>query len=269
VHGPWEHQGLEAQHTLWNASTSLFNGEFGCEGMPHLATIRRYVYEDLWPATRDNPAWAHRGDWWINEPAVQAAFGGIADLETLTRASQLLQAHGLRVAIESTRRRRPRNSGAVVWHLHEPFPAGYATSLIDYDGHPKPAYAAVARAYAPVLVAATLERTAWTSGPFRAEPWVSSFVGAGSGELCARLLTAAGEELASWRQAIAWPASGTGFGDRIDYPLEAIPAGAFFLDLWVDGVAAARYALVRGPDLGALLRLPPEVLETSPQKTPR
>jgi beta-mannosidase len=261
VHGPWEHQGLEGQHTLWNAATSLLNSEFACEGMPNLWTFRRYVTEELWPATKDNPAWAHRGDWFINEAVVQRCFGGVSGVEELARASQYLQAHGLRVALEANRRRRPRNSGSIVWHFNEPFPAGYSTSIVDYDTHPKPAYYAVARAYVPLLVAATLPATAWTGErEFEAEPWVSSFEGAGEGLLSVRLLGVDGRVLASCEHKVRWPDEGMGSAERVRYAPAAIPEGLFLFDLRLDERAAARYLLVRGPDLGPMLRVPKTVL---------
>ncbi len=258
VHGPWEHQGLEAQHSLWNRGTSLLVSEFGAEGISNLRTLRRYVTEPLWPATRDNPAWTHRGDWFINEARVQACFGGIGDLETLARASQLLQAHGLRTALEANRRRWPRNSGSIPWHFNEPFPAGYSTSVVDYATHPKLAYYAVRAAYRPLLLAATLARTAWPGeGEFDAEPWVSSWAGAGEGRLEARLLGSDGRTLAEWESRLSWPSNGTATATPLSCDLSCIPPGLFHLELRLGEVAAARYLLARGDDLRALRELPP------------
>ena len=156
VHGPWEHQGLTGQHELYDRGTSLLNSEFGVEGMTN-----RRSHEALlsaahrWPADRSNPIYRHLGEWWINEPLVQAAFGGrLTDLETLRRASQHLQADGLRYAIEANRRRAYRNSGSIPWQFNEPYPFAWSTCAVDHRGDPKPAYFAVRRAYAPILVGA-------------------------------------------------------------------------------------------------------------------
>jgi beta-mannosidase len=163
VHGPWEHQGLEAQHELYDRGTSLFNSEFGAEGLTNRRTHAALIGpEDRWPATRANRVYRHLGDWWINEPLVQAAFGGrLTDLETLRRASQHLQAEGLRYAIEANRRRAFRNSGSIPWQLNESYPNAWCTSAVDHRGDPKPAYFAVRRAYAPIVVSASFARTAW------------------------------------------------------------------------------------------------------------
>ena len=171
VHGPWEHQGLAAHNALYDAGTSLLASEFGVEGLAnrrqHEALIRP---ANRWPATRDNAVYRHLGDWWINEPLVQDAFGGrLTDLETLRRASQHLQADGLRYAVEANRRRWPRQAGSLPWQFNESYPNAWCTAVIDHRGDPKPAYFGVARAYRAVHVCARFARWAWAgAGPFRA-----------------------------------------------------------------------------------------------------
>ena len=55
VHGPWEHQGLTAQYTLYNAGTSLLSSEFGVEGMTNIDVLYKNMSpEHLWPPSRDN-----------------------------------------------------------------------------------------------------------------------------------------------------------------------------------------------------------------------
>jgi beta-mannosidase len=65
--------------------------------------------------------------------------------------TQLIQAEGLRFGIERFRERKPHCSGALLWQLNDCWP-GFTWSIVDFDGHPKPAYYAVRRAFAPVLV---------------------------------------------------------------------------------------------------------------------
>ncbi|HET9416118.1 MAG TPA: hypothetical protein VFP30_01120, partial [Candidatus Limnocylindria bacterium] len=152
VHGPWEHQGLAEQHALANATTSLLHSEFGVEGMTNPASLRATVTDpDRWTADRSDPVMAHRGAWWNNRPFVERAFGGPLSLEELARASQHLQADGLRTLIEGDRRRWPRNAGSLPWVFNEPFPNAWSNAAVDYFGNPKAAYHAVADAYRPVL----------------------------------------------------------------------------------------------------------------------
>jgi len=64
--------------------------------------------------------------------------------------SQLIQAEGLRFGIERFRERKPHCSGALLWQLNDCWP-GFTWSVVDFDGHPKPAYYSVRRSFAPVL----------------------------------------------------------------------------------------------------------------------
>jgi beta-mannosidase len=157
VHGPWEHQGLVEQHALANATTSLLHSEFGAEGMTNPATMRATVSDGRrWTADRSDVVLGHRGAWWNNRPFVEAIFGGAPmSLDELARASQHLQADGLRTLVEGDRRRWPRNAGTLPWVFNEPFPNAWSNAAVDYFGVPKAAYQAIAEAYQPILAGAS------------------------------------------------------------------------------------------------------------------
>lgn len=174
VHGPWEHQGLDAHQRLYDAGTCLLHSEFGVEGMANRRTWEAVVPPDhRWPTGRDNPVMAHLGDWWNNTALVSAAFGGRpADPDTMRRASQQLQYDGLRYAVEANLRRAPRSSGALPWQFNEPFPNAWCTAAVDHRGDPKPAYHGVRRAYRPRHVCARFPRQIWHGErTFVAELW--------------------------------------------------------------------------------------------------
>ena len=67
-----------------------------------------------------------------------------------TKASQFLQAEGLRYVIARSRDRAFNCSGSNVWQFNEPWPNVCCSSLVDYYGMPKMAYFALKRAYAPI-----------------------------------------------------------------------------------------------------------------------
>ena len=171
------------------------------------------------------PVYRHLGDWWNDEPLVQAAFGGgIDDLDTLRRASQQLQADGLRYAVEANRRRWPRSAGTLPWQLNESFPNAWCTTAVDHRGDPKPAYFGVARAYRPIHVCARFARWAWAgAGPFHAEVWAWSVLEPADGLRAeATVRTLDGDALAAetWRvdlpddrAALRGRAGGGGAGD--------------------------------------------------------
>ncbi|MFB9834656.1 glycoside hydrolase family 2 TIM barrel-domain containing protein, partial [Actinoallomurus acaciae] len=181
VHGPWEHQGLADHYRLYDEGRGLLLSEFGVEGMSNLRAIASVVPDARLP-THGDPVWDHLGRWWNNEPLVRTAFDdAIGDLAAMSRASQFLQADGLRYAVEANRR-RPESCGVLPWQLNESFPDGWCTASVDYFGEPKAAYHYVRRAYRSPLVCAALPAPRVTGEEFAATVW------AGPGEVTARVL---------------------------------------------------------------------------------
>ncbi|HYH94034.1 MAG TPA: glycoside hydrolase family 2 TIM barrel-domain containing protein [Candidatus Saccharimonadales bacterium] len=272
VHGPWEHQGLDRHHALYDAGTSLFHSEFGVEGMTNRRSHARLIEpEHRWPATRANAVYRHLGDWWINEPLVQASFGGrLTDLESLRRGSQWLQAEGLRYAVEADRRRAPRQSGAIPWQLNESYPNAWCTSVVDHRGDPKPAFHAVARTYRPTVICAEIDapvlggRSAWA-----VSVWAWSTTGALREAVVRRRLVAldgriVDEVLGSARFADERPVELLPRDDLRPAAGEAL----LMLDLRLespdgDVAAGARYLLSSGDDLAALLDMPSATVEAT------
>ncbi|MFK7693205.1 glycosyl hydrolase 2 galactose-binding domain-containing protein [Paenibacillus sp. HJGM_3] len=266
VHGPWEHQGLTGQYELYNRAASLLHSEFGVEGMTNRRALDATIHPShQWPPSKDNPVYFHRGAWWINEPLVQGAFGGrIQDIDTMIRASQSLQAEGLRYAIEANRRRQGQNSGSLPWQFNEPYPNAYCTSAIDYYAHPKPAYYAVARAYRSVSVTARFAKQAWAGEPaFAAELWaVSDEPAPQEGwEAAWSIAGSDGTVYAEGRKACR-PAAGKPIRvGMVGFELAQLREELFFLSVDLtdaSGVLVAdnRYTFSRTDDLQPLLDLP-------------
>ena len=156
VHGPWEHQGLTGQYTLYNAGTSLLSSEFGVEGMTNIdALYKNMAPAHLWPPSKDNEYYFHRGSWWNNFDLMQECFEGkLSCIEDAVRASQFMQYEGLKYAVEANRRRALGCGGTFPWQFNEPFPNNTCTCSVDYYAAPKPAYYGVKKAYASELVSA-------------------------------------------------------------------------------------------------------------------
>lgn len=156
VHGPWEHQGLTAQYTLYNAGTSLLSSEFGVEGMTNIDVLYKNMSpEHLWPPSRDNEYYFHRGSWWNNFILMQECFEEkLNNIEDAVRGSQFMQYEGLKYAVEANRRRALTCSGTFPWQFNEPFPNNTCTCSVDYYAAPKPAYYGVKKAYSPNAVSA-------------------------------------------------------------------------------------------------------------------
>lgn len=273
VHGPWEHQGLRGQHTLYNAGTSLAHTEFGVEGMTNRRALDRLVpKEQQWPADRTNPVHRHLGEWWNNADLVRRCFGGrLTDLESLRRASQLLQATGLACAVEANLRRFPRCSAVLPWQLNESYPNAWCTSAVDHTGEPKLAYHAVARAFAPRRVTLQAPTSVWAGeAELSARAWLWSRPSTGpGGRVLARLLTADGDVLAR----ADWPVGeevghprpvGTLSVDARDVPAEAVVAWDVTW-LAADGRPIDRETVLActGADFAPLLDLAPARLDVA------
>ncbi len=247
VHGPWEHQGLDDHYRHYDDGRALLLSEFGVEGMSNLRAIESVVppHARTLP-TKGDPVWDHLGRWWNNEPLVRAAFGdGIDDLATLSRASQFLQADGLRYAVEANRR-RSSNCGVLPWQLNESFPNGWCTAAVDWFGEPKAVYHYVRRAYRATHVCAALPAPR-VRGEFSAAVWAWSDYPRAA-EITARVLTLDGREVArsAWQADLGAP--------RLVGELRCpAPERVFLLDLSTGN----RYLLTGTGDFGELLRLPP------------
>ncbi len=270
VHGPWEYQGVAGQCTLYNRGASLLHSEFGVEGLTNLKTLQATIAEEnRWPVTLDNPVWHHLGAWWVHQPTWQAVFGEIADLEALVRATQLMQAEGLRYALEADRRRKYHNSGTLPWQFNEPYPMAACTSAVDYYGRPKPAYYAVALAYAPLHISARFPTMAWAGrDAFEAEVWLhNSFeTPVTATRLVARLVGLDGSVRAEWRQAVSAPPNAAVPLLSLTCPLDRLDGEIFFLDLALRDLedtprAASRYIFTRAANLAPLLAAPPTTLD--------
>jgi beta-mannosidase len=273
VHGPWEHQGLVDHFSLYNQGTALLNSEFGVEGLTNRRTLDRVLPpESQWPVTLDSPLWQHLGAWWVKAPRWREVFGDLPDFATLHRAVQWLQADGLRYAVESNRRRQYHNAGSLPWQFNEPYPMAACTSAVDYYAQPKPAYYAVARAYAPLAVTARFDRQAWAGTPqFTAAVWAAnSLLAEHPAQLSARLVGLSRQVYQVQELAVSVPANAATHLLSLDWDLAPVADDVFFLDLLLAGaagqaLASNRYVFSRTADLAPLLEAPTTTLSAALQ----
>ncbi len=272
VHGPWEHQGLTGQYTLYNRTTSLLHSEFGAEGITNLQTLRSVISDErLYPVSLDNPIWEHLGAWWVKLPRWRESLGDIEDLEMLVRGTQFLQAEGVRYAVEANRRRQWQNSGSLPWQFNEPYPMAACTSAVDYYGQPKPLYYAVARAYEPVHVSARFETQSWVDRTqFEAEVWVSSaLLEPFEAMLAARVIGASGTVYAEQTASVRLPANGS--LRLLQFSADLSPVDdLFFLDLTLDRggqISENRYLFTRQANLHHAFQQLPTTLDVDIEKS--
>ncbi|WP_431835439.1 glycosyl hydrolase 2 galactose-binding domain-containing protein [Cellulomonas sp. Y8] len=273
VHGPWEHQGLTGQHALADAGTCLAHSEFGVEGMANRRLLDHLVPADrAWPLDRSNPVHRHLGEWWDNAPLVQQCFAGrLADVDGYRRASQHLQATGLAYAVEADRRRWPRCSLVLPWQLAESYPNTWCTAVVDHLGDPKPAFHAVARAFAPDRATLRTATTAWGGRAHAAaEVWLWSDAGVPAGsDVVARLRTADGDVLGERRWAVPDAVREPRPVGDLRHPATALPRAAVLLweVAWTaaDGERLDHEVVVAtsAADLAPLLDLAPATVDVA------
>ena len=272
VHGPWEYQGVTRQYELYNRGASLLHSEFGVEGITNLRTLNATLSKERqWPVDLDNPYWFHRGAWWVRRPVWNETFGELHSVESLVRATQFMQADGLRYALEADRRRKYHNSGTLPWQFNEPYPMAACTSAVDYYTRPKPAYHAVTRAYAPLLISAKFATLAWEGCEhFEAEAWVCNSHGRRYKEVTLYLCLAGvdGRTYAERTESVSFGANCAARLATLQQPLTSVEGKVFFLDLQLlnpDGTLLGhnRYVFSRLSNLASLLACPPTMLSVS------
>lgn len=260
VHGPWEHQGLADHYRRYDASRCHLLSEFGVEGMAYRRTIDAVLpAADRRLPTTGSPVWDHLGRWWNNEPLVRRAFGDrLSTLDDLVRASQHLQADGLRYAVEAQRRRAHRSVGVICWQLHEPFPNGWCTALVDHGGTAKPAYHAMLRAYRRRHVAPRLERQAFDgAGTITAGVWAWSDEPTDEPvPVTARFLDLTGRVLAEREFAVALDDDRAVEAGTLAVAAADSGTDVLLLDLRA-GPVSNRCLVTRTADLAGLTALPP------------
>jgi beta-mannosidase len=174
VHGPWVYLGPTEHYRFFNGIEPLLHSEFGCEGAANVEALLWLAGDrDLWPPDESNPLWVHHGAWWLHREKLEGLFGPNEDLGTFVRASQWMQAEGLRYAVEAHRRRKWQTSGALPWQFNEAWPNAACTNAVDWFGVPRPAYWWLKRAYAPLHVSARYETLEWHGRrDFECEVWL-------------------------------------------------------------------------------------------------
>lgn len=149
VHGPWSIGGsLEDWKRYWDNDDALFRSETGCPGASPAEIIEEYR-DDLpvMPCSLENPLW-RRTSWWVEwDVFVRENSCEPANLQEYVEWSQKRQAEALRIAADASKRRFPRIGGFIIWMGHDSFPCTANTSILDFNGNPKPAALSVGEVF--------------------------------------------------------------------------------------------------------------------------
>ena len=148
VHGPYMVDGPVdgAWADLWRHDDAMFHSEMGAPSTSSVELIRRYRGNlPAAPGTHANPLW-NRQPWWVDwSKFVQETGREPASLEEFVAWSQKRQADALTLAVSAAKSRFPACGGLILWMGHDSFPCTANTSIVDFDGKPKPAALALKR----------------------------------------------------------------------------------------------------------------------------
>lgn len=146
----------ELPFSAYETHVPRFNSEFGFQSFPSWSLLQQ-ITKDEQPSPDGAVLTARQKSYkgnglltkymnWYYKPAISS--------KDFVYKSQLVQAEGMKTAIEAARRKMPFSMGTLVWQLNDVWPA-ISWSSIDYSGQWKAAQYFIKKAYAQVLLSAT------------------------------------------------------------------------------------------------------------------
>ncbi len=141
---------------IYEKKVGRFMSEYGFQGMPNLETLQKVIRKEDLNFTSEafkNHQKHPTGFETINEYMARD-FQVPTSLEKYNYVSQLLQARGMKIAIEAHRLAKPYCMGSLYWQLNDCWPVT-SWSTLDYYGNWKAAHYQVKESFAPIFFAVT------------------------------------------------------------------------------------------------------------------
>lgn len=146
----WGEQPFE----IYNEKVGRFMSEYGFQGMPTLETTKA-MFSGNPDLNLQNPTIKahekHARGWQIIDEYMKRDYKMPADFVKYNYVSQLLQALGMKIAIEAHRRAMPYNMGTLYWQLNDCWPV-VSWSSLDYLGNWKALHYEVKRSFETTLI---------------------------------------------------------------------------------------------------------------------
>ena len=141
---------------MYKKKVGRFMSEYGFQGMPNLETLQKVIAKEDFNFTSEafkNHQKHPTGFETITEYMTRD-FRVPTSIEKYNYVSQLLQAHGMKIAIEAHRLAKPYCMGSLYWQLNDCWPVT-SWSTLDYYGNWKAANYQVKESFTPILLAVT------------------------------------------------------------------------------------------------------------------
>ena len=201
----------EAPFSDYKKSIPRFMSEFGFQSFPIFESIKKYTLSDDWDISspvmqlhQKHP----RGNQLINDYLLQE-FNPPKNFDAFLYLSQVLQAEGLKVAIEAHRRNKPYCMGSLYWQLNDCWPVA-SWSGIDYYGKWKALHYYVTHAFRNILV------TGEISDNNLSIYVVSDLQNDETGTISLQIITMKGEVVADFQEEVEILANQSNFCVRLD-----------------------------------------------------
>ena len=181
-----------------------FVSEFGFQSMPGLSSIQKFIPEN--EQTLFSPSLKihqkHPTGYETIKSYMERDYEVPKNLNDFAYVSQLLQARGMKLAIEAQRAAKPYCMGSLYWQLNDCWPVS-SWSAIDYYGAPKALHFAVKKAFKPVLISVKQEAEGFKT------TLVSDLLKPISGRLELEVINFSGKILQRSTQTVYLEANGT------------------------------------------------------------
>ena len=138
---------------IYEKKVGRFMSEYGFQGMPNLETLQKVMRKEDLNFTSEafkNHQKHPTGYETINE-YIERDYVVPKDFENYLYVSQLLQARGMKIAIEAHRLAKPYCMGTLYWQFNDCWPVTSWSSL-DYYGNWKAAHYQVKESFAPIFL---------------------------------------------------------------------------------------------------------------------
>jgi beta-mannosidase len=141
---------------MYKKKIGRFMSEYGFQGMPNLETLQKVVAKEEFNFTSETfkNHQKHPTGFETIKEYMNRDFPVPTSMEKYNYVSQLLQAHGMKIAIEAHRLAKPYCMGSLYWQLNDCWPVT-SWSTLDYYGNWKAAHYQVKESFAPILLAVT------------------------------------------------------------------------------------------------------------------
>jgi beta-mannosidase len=139
---------------IYKKKVGRFMSEYGFQGMPNLETLQKVISKENLHFTSEafKNHQKHPTGFETIKEYMTRDFPVPTSMEKYNYVSQLLQAYGMKIAIEAHRLAKPYCMGSLYWQLNDCWPVT-SWSTLDYYGNWKAAHYQVKESFSPIFLA--------------------------------------------------------------------------------------------------------------------